>query len=133
MRGKKTFTDKTQLPFEDEVVQFETHGYTWKRKIAIGLWMTVLIPLSFITIRCFSLFNEHIDYLLRIDLTLMPNFAFAMDRWTYFVPIVDWARYPLSLITFLVAVKMLIALFWPPVVKTESVRISMMRENYEDV
>lgn len=133
MRGKKTFTDKPNLPFEDEVVQFETHGYPLRRKIAIGLWTLVLIPLAFVTIRCFSLFSEHIDYLLRIDFTLMPNFAFAMDRWSYFVPIIDWARYPLSLLTLLAAVKLLIALFWPPVVKTESVRISMMRENYEDV
>jgi hypothetical protein len=128
MRSKqKSFTSESDLPFQNEVVQLETYGYTWKRKIAIGLWLALLSVSAFIAYRCFSLFDEHLDYLLRVDLTLMANFEFDQAKTSFFIPIFDYARYPTALLTLWLAWRSFKAVYIAPIVRTEHVSIHMMR------
>jgi len=118
----------SNLLYEDVTIPMDTRGYTFRRKIAITLWFLSLIVTLALLYRVYTLYNEQTDVFIINSISIVTSVDDgSIGKARFIIPIFDWMRYPLYLLSAWLMYRAIRSLFIPPPIRTHNVQMTLAK------
>ena len=120
------YLSSSNLSFEDVTIPVDTRGYTLRRKIAITLWFALLTVTLAMLYIAYTLYNKQADIFIINSISVTTTLeADSIGKTRLIIPVFDWLRYPLTLLSTWLGYRSIRSLVFPPPIRTHNVQMTL--------